>query len=106
MAVQVDFATLEQAVASNGSLPKLLGITGLGEADMFNATYPYTLTAVAKKLGYNTWHHADQLHDRIVSEKNVNLKTSDNQYHIKVKAGDKSEFNKYLRVTSFRLLFT
>lgn len=95
MGVQVDFATLEQAVASDGSLPKLLGITGLNDPDMFNATYPYTLTAVAKKLGYNTWHHADQLNDRIVHDKKVNVKTSDNQYHIKVKAGDKSNFNKY-----------
>jgi hypothetical protein len=95
MGVQVDFATLEQAVASDGSLPKLLGITGLGEADMFNAAYPYTLTAVAKKLGFKTWHHADQLNEKISQQKKVNVKASDNQYHIKVKAGDKSEFNKY-----------
>ena len=95
MGMQVDFATLEQAVASNGSLPKLLGITGLNDPDMFNATYPYTLTAVAKKLGHNTWHYADQLHDRIVNEKKINIKQSDNQYHIKVKAGDKTTFNKY-----------
>lgn len=95
MGLQVDFATLEQAVASDGSLPKLLGITGLGDPDMFNATYPYSLTAVAKKLGYNTWHYADQLHDRILRDKKLNIKASDNQYHIKVKAGDKCEFNKY-----------
>ena len=95
MGIQVDFATLEQAVTSDGSLPKLLGITGLGDADMFNAAYPHTLTAVAKKLGFKTWHTADQLNDRICQQKKVNIKTSDNQYHIKVKAGDKSEFNKY-----------
>lgn len=95
MGVQVDFATLEQAVTSDGSLPKLLGITGLGDADMFNAAYPYTLTGVAKKLGFKTWHHADQLNEKVIQQKKVNVKISDNQYHIKVKAGDKSEFNKY-----------
>lgn len=95
MGVQVDFGTLEQAVASDGNLPKLLGITGLGDADRFNAAYPYTLTAVAKKLGYKTWHNADQLIDKIIREKKVSIKCSDNQYHIKVKAGDKSAFNKY-----------
>lgn len=95
MGMQVDFATLEQAVASDGSLPKLLGITGLNDPDMFNATYPYTLTAVAQKLGYSTWHRADQLNDIIKNEKKVNIKSSDNQYHIKVKSGDKSQFNKY-----------
>ncbi|MEC3890234.1 hypothetical protein [Xanthomonas campestris] len=95
MSVQVDFATLEQAAASDDSLPKLLGITGLGDPDMFNATYPYSLTAVAEKLGYNTWHSADQLHDKIVRETGINVKSTDNQYHIKVKAGTKGEFRKY-----------
>jgi len=95
MGLQVDFATLEQAVAGDGSLPKLLGITGLGDAEMFNAEYPYTLTAVAKKLGFKTWHDASKLNDEIVEHKGINVKKSDNQYHIKVKAGDKSAFNKY-----------
>lgn len=95
MGVQVDFATLEQAVASDGSLPKLLGITGLSDPDMFNATYPYSLTAVARKLGYKTWHNADKLCTQIYSDKGIDIKASDNQYHIKVKAGDKTEFNKY-----------
>lgn len=95
MGMQVDFATLEQAVSSDGSLPKLLGITGLSDADMFNATYPYTLTAVANKLGYDTWHHAEQLNQKITQQKKVNIKSSDNQYHIRVKSGSKSNFNKY-----------
>ncbi|OLG76649.1 SIR2 family protein [Xanthomonas oryzae] len=95
MSVQVDFATLEQAAASDDRLPKLLGITGLGDPDMFNATYPYSLTAVAQKLGYTTWHSADQLHDRIYTEKNITVKSTDNQYHINVKAGEKGAFRKY-----------
>ena len=98
MGVQVDFATLEQAVASDGSLPKLLGITGLSDPDMFNATYPYALTAVAKKLGYKTWHHADQLNDKITREKKVNIKASDNQYHIKVKLATKVNFKNTQRL--------
>jgi hypothetical protein len=95
MKVQVDFTTLEQAVSSDESLPKLLGITGLGDPDMFNAVYPYTLTAVAKKLGYKHWNPANQLYNQILREKGEDIKASDNQYHIKVKAGDKGEFRKY-----------
>jgi hypothetical protein len=95
MKVQVDFATLEQAVSSDESLPKLLGITGLGDPDMFNAVYPYSLTAVAKKLGYKHWNPANQLYNQILREKGEDVKASDNQYHIKVKAGDKGEFHKY-----------
>ncbi|SOD21186.1 SIR2 family protein [Nitrosomonas ureae] len=95
MGVQVDFATLEQVAASDESLPKLLGITGLSNPTMYNAAYPYTLTAVAKKLGYDTWHYADQLHSKIVNDKEISVKQSDNQYHITVKAGDKTAFHKY-----------
>ncbi len=95
MKVQVDFATLEQAVSSDETLPKLLGITGLGDPDTFNAFYPYSLTAVAKKLGYKHWNPAQKLYEQIVVDKNVEIKASDNQYHIKVKAGDKQDFHKY-----------
>lgn len=95
MQAQVDFATLEQAVASNDTLPKLLGITSLSDPDMFNAYYPYSLTAVAKKLGFKNWNPADQLCKQIVRDKHVDIKASDNQYHIKVKAGIKGEFHKY-----------
>jgi len=95
MKVQVDFATLEQAVSSDETLPKLLGITGLGDPDTFNAFYPYSLTAVAKKLGYKHWNPAQKLYEQIVADRNVEIKASDNQYHIKVKAGDKQDFHKY-----------
>lgn len=95
MGVQVDFATLEQVVASDESLPKLLGITGLSDPSMYNARYPYTLTAVAKKLGHRTWHYADQLHSMIMRDKGIDIKQSDNQYHITVKAGEKTTFHKY-----------
>jgi hypothetical protein len=95
MELQVDFATLEQVVSEGTFLPKLLGITGLGDPEMFNAAYPYTLTGVSKKLGHTTWHFADQLSHRIYKEKRVNIKTSDNQYHITIKSGSKSSFNKY-----------
>lgn len=97
MEIQVDFATLEQVVASDSILPKLLGITGLNNPDMFNATYPYTLTVVAKKLGYEIWHHAKELVRQIKKEKGIDINESDNKYHIKVKSGasEKSAVHKY-----------
>jgi hypothetical protein len=95
MKVQVDFATLEQAVSNDESLPKLLGITGLGDPDTFNAAYPYTLTSVAEKLGYKNWNPAQSLYKQVVREKGVHIKKSDNQYHIKIKTGAKSGVHKF-----------
>lgn len=95
MGVQVDFTTLEQAASSNGSLPKLLGITGLNDPDMFNANYPHTLTGVGKRLGFTSWHKPNQLIQIIKNEKGIDIKASDNQYHVKVKSGDKSQIDKY-----------
>lgn len=95
MSVQVDFTTLEQAASSSGILPKLLGITGLNDPDMFNANYPHTLTGVGKRLGFNSWHKPNQLIQQIKNEKNIDIKASDNQYHVKVKSGDKSQIDKY-----------
>lgn len=95
--VQCDFQTLEKTVSDNETLPKLLGITGLNNPTMLNATYPYTLTAVAEKLGYKTWHGAEKLIANIQSQKDIDIKASDNQYHIKIRTGkgEKSESNKY-----------
>lgn len=95
MGVQVDFSTLEQAVESQANLPKLLGITDLTNPDMFNAIYPHTMTAVAKRLGFKTWHYADKLRKVIFDTTGEDIKLSDNQYHIKVKSGETSAIHKY-----------
>jgi hypothetical protein len=58
------------------------------------ANYPYTLSAVAKKLGGNYWSIAQAAIDRIRTEKNFDLKASDNKYHIATKYG-KSILHKY-----------
>jgi hypothetical protein len=86
MQAQVDFATLEQAVESNVKLPKLLGIISLSDPDMFNAYYPYTLTTVAKKLGFKNWNPANHLSKQIELDKQIDIKASDNQYHINIKS--------------------
>jgi len=95
MTIEVDYNTLEQVVSKGDALPKLLGLTTISDPENFNAAYPYTLTGVAQKLGYTSWHGANQLLAEIKSEKNVDVKSSDNQYHITVRSGTNSFVNKY-----------
>lgn len=93
--VEVDFQTLEHAVSSGTELAKLYGITTVDDPSSFNAQYPFTLTMVGQELGYKSWHNANQFIDRIAKEKGVNIKESDNKYHLKVKVGASSFTHKY-----------
>lgn len=95
MKAEFNFEVLEKAVSDNKTLPTLLGITGINDPAMFNAAYPYTLTDVSKKLGSDTWHYADKMCTKILREKEVDIKASNNQYHFKVRSGTKSFVSKY-----------
>jgi len=95
MNVQVDYAALEGVVASGQSLGKILGISAFGDATMFNAAYPYSLTQVAQKLGYSHWVSADSLLSKIKGKDGIDLKASDNNYHVGIKSGMTSIIHKY-----------
>lgn len=93
--IEVDFQILEHAVSSEENFSKLYGITTLEDPVAINATYPYTITSVAQKLGYSHWNKVHQLFD-VVKEKNeFDIRRSDNNYHIAIKSGKSSTTHKY-----------
>lgn len=93
--VEVNYQTLEHAVSEEGELAKLYGITTLDDPAAVNAMYPFSLTQVAKALGYASWHHANQLIMSVEQEKGVNIKQSDNKYHVAIMAGQVMQTHKY-----------
>ncbi len=93
--IEVDFQTLEHAVGTEGGLAKLYGITTVDDPSKFNAQYPFSITVVGQELGYKGWHDVQQLLAKVEREKGVNIKESDNCYHIKIKFGEKSSTHKY-----------
>jgi len=105
MNVQVDYAALEGVVASGQSLGKILGISAFGDATMFNAAYPYTLTQVAQRLGYSHWNSAENILNRIRSKDKADLKASDNNYHIGIKSGRTCIVHKYSEAAVQLLIF-
>ena len=92
--MEVDYQTLEHAISSENELARLYGITTVDDPSKFNAQYPYTLTMVGIELGYTSWHYANQIIDRIKKIDGVNIKNSDNKYHLKVKVGQSSSTHK------------
>lgn len=93
--IEVDYQALERAVCSDGVLAKLYGLTVISGPTGVNIAYPYTLTGVGKKLGYNGWHNANILLNLIKQEKGINIKTSDNRYHIAIMSGETTKTHKY-----------
>jgi len=93
--IDVNYKTLEHAVSDDLGLAKLYGITMLDNPSAVNAMYPYSLTHVGQELGYSSWHGAQQLLEQIKSETQNDIKSSDNKYHIGIKAGNIGLNHKY-----------
>lgn len=93
--VEVDFDLISQRVSSVNDFAKLFGIADLQPATEFSAKYPYNLTEVGRKLGFPGWHGANVLLRRIVEEKGVDIKSSDNRYHCAVRISKKSTAQMY-----------
>lgn len=90
-----NFQMLQDIEENSELLPTLFGITHLNDAQALNANFDSTLTDVAKALGGSNWNHAEHLLNRIWEEKEVNIKGTDNKYHISIKTGAKSMTHKY-----------
>ncbi|OWZ89217.1 SIR2 family protein [Sinorhizobium sp. LM21] len=85
--VQVDYDVLERVAGEKDYLPKLLGITIV---DNPNQSHPYTLTQLSQRLGLPNWQAANHLLNRIKEEKAIDLRSTDNRYHCKIKTGNKA----------------
>ena len=82
--VEVNYEVLERVSDEQDHLPSLLGITN---ANNPNLTHPFTLTQLAKRIGLPNWQAANKLINQIKDEKDVDLRSTDNRYHCKIKTG-------------------
>jgi len=92
--VEVDFRVLENTLNTDGELARVYGITTLDNPTALNASYPHTIKQIGLLLGFSGWYQVNQFFTQIKEETGIDIKSSDNRYHIKVKIGN-SEFNKY-----------
>ena len=96
--VQADFKMLEGAIQSEENFAKLFGITTINPGSATNAGFPHLLTDLAVRLTGNEkerWSAAQPWVERVSKELGVDIKTSDNRYHSKVRTGAKSYAHKY-----------
>lgn len=93
--IEVDYEILEQAARSQEGLAKLYGIATLDDPAAVNANYPYTLTQVGQELGYDTWHNAHKLIQQIEGDTGIDIKASDNRYHLAIRSNESIQTRKY-----------
>ena len=94
--VQVNYEHLSQYADADGeTLVKLYGIADAATVAAMSANFPFTLTKLANQLGYKRWHKANNLIEKITSDKGISIKSFDNVYHICVSSGDSAKFHFY-----------
>jgi SIR2-like domain len=95
--VEVNFKTLEHAVESGQAFANLLGITTVDDPTRLNADFPHTSSMLAEHLfgDYNKSTSVNALIKKLKQETGIDLKVSDNRYHILTKTGKKSSTHKY-----------
>lgn len=93
--VELDYLSLQNALSQDNGVAKIFGITTTNNPKAFNINYPYTLGEIGKRLGFNGWHGANDLILKIKEDKGIDIKLSDNQYHVAVKTSQKTTSRKY-----------
>ncbi|WP_319506467.1 SIR2 family protein [uncultured Methanolobus sp.] len=99
--LKVNYETLEHVVNGKEGLATLYGISILDNPEHLNAFYPYTLTQISEKLGFlniegnGIWQKSYPLIEKIINEKGVDIRESDNIFHINIRTGTVSNTHKY-----------
>ena len=90
-----NFELLSEISNDDAKLPTLFGLGSLDDGQHINASFCYTISGVAEALGYDHWYPVNTLIKKIIEEKGINIKDSNNRYHLKIKSGQKSNIDKY-----------
>lgn len=85
--VEVNYETLEKVAEEKDFLPTLLGITTVNNP---NQSHPLTISQLAHRLGLPNWHSVNKLILRIKDEIGVDLRSTDNRFHCRIKTGTKA----------------
>jgi hypothetical protein len=89
--INIDYDSLKLAAESEEGMATLFGVTTMDNPPDFTAYYRYRLTEVGQELGYDSWHGANDLIKQVKSEKGINIKESDNKYHVDVNPHGQSQ---------------
>lgn len=93
--IRVDYKRINELVSNEEALPTLLGITGFGSSIGFNVDYPYTPKNLGQDLGFKGWYEVNCLLQRIKESTGIDIKSSDNVYHLGVMQDGRVVYRRY-----------
>jgi hypothetical protein len=82
--LQINLDSLEHTLSNQEEFAKIYGITTLDGFSSSSFTHKYSLTEIGENLGFQSWHNANKLMEKVKEEKGVDIKSFDNKYHIKI----------------------
>lgn len=85
--VNLNYNAIDHAVESDDNFFDFFGFGKIDSPEHLNANYPYTITQLGEKLGGLNAHKINQIIKLIDAKHNVEIKSSDNTYHLKIKTG-------------------
>lgn len=89
-----DFEMFRNIAEHDDALAKMYGIAELNNGQALNASFPYTMSDLARILDMGSWHYVNQEFEKLRKLTDFNIKASDNNYHVFIKSG-KSGVGKY-----------
>ena len=92
--IQANFEMLENVLNKEDELIKLFGLTTISDPTALSAIYLYSITALAKEMGYGSWQKLHVAINKVDAGLINRVCGSDNRYHYAFKYG-KNQLHKY-----------
>lgn len=95
--INLNYNNLNKAVASDEDFFDFFGFGKIDNPEHLNANYPYTMSHIGEMLEGLSAHKINQIIKVINQKFGVDIKSSDNIYHLLIKTGkaEKSKTRKY-----------
>lgn len=93
--IKINYSNLRVAANSEDAMGTILGISMMDDPPDINILYRYRATEVSEQLGYDTWHYAVQLIEEIEEATGVDIRDTDNQYHIDIGYNQEEPVHRY-----------
>lgn len=102
--IEINYTALKHAAESEDAVGTMFGVGLLDSAPDMNIYYRYRTIDLAEKLGYEHFNYVVQLLEQIENEKGVDIRDSDNQYHIDIAFNRSDSTNHRYSDTALELL--
>lgn len=86
-----EFIGINSKIQEDSKHSTFLGLATITDPEQFLSRFPLRLSEVAEKLGYGYWYHANVLIKKVEEKHHIDLKASNNNYHVDMGVSGQSQ---------------